>query len=312
MNIETALKQGIVENMPSTEYHSLPAIGSSALKRFHNCPAKTFDEIEQSESMALGAAVDAYALVGPEYFKSHFIVSPDFGHQGKAENKQRKQEFETNCELMKLTILPSTVTTKNIPTMQAILDVNDFLFVEHPMTRRILRTGGQQISMFWKDEITGTPCKSRLDHLPNAEFRSIFDLKFCSQIDRFEWQLIELRYFLQAGHYSVGAEMNGIEVEGFGFIAFNFGDPPRVEIVTIDDTETDYLSTCKYLSKITVGLIEECKKAGKWPRYPVPFEVLSMENILGLPAKKPGQLTPFMMGKVARLPNILRPLSSRG
>ena len=323
MTLEECLAQGVVEDMPSTEYHSLKAIGSSALKKFHNCPSTCFDEIVTTDDMNLGSAQDAYSLVSPEYFKSHFIVAPDFGDQRKTENKQKKAEFCEMAEGLNLIVLPATVKAKSfidedgtfskeIPTMKAIEDVDNFLFKEHPMTKRILRTGGQQVSMFWKDEDTGLPCKSRLDHFPDPEFRSIFDLKKCAQIARFPWQIEELRYFLQAGHYSVGAERNNIDVEGFGFIAFNFGDPPQVRIVTIDDSETDYFSTCKYLSKITIRLISECQKANKWPRYPIPFETLSMENILGLPTKHGGQLTPFMIGEIARMPFILKALSSRG
>jgi len=303
MTFKEALAKGIIEDLPDKEYHAIEAIGSSPMKMFHDCPAKAFSPIEVTDDMNLGAGQDAYSLVSPEHFHKLFAVPPDFGDLRNPKNKESAVNWslENGGKIM----LPATVTSKKIPTMKAIEDVDHYLFHEHPMTKRILRTGSQQVSMFWKDEETGLACKGRIDHLPDPQYRIIFDLKKCARIERFVYQMEELRYFLQAGHYSVGAEMNNQDVDAFSFLAFNFGDPPQVRIVTYDDSDDDRLTKLKNLSKVTLRLINECRQADCFPRYPIPFETQSMAGILGLKSKIAQQLTPFMMSETAPIPRCL-------
>jgi exodeoxyribonuclease VIII len=313
MTIEEALKKGIVENLQAEEYHAIEALGSSPLKKFHDCPAKAFEPIDQSVDMALGGAVDDFCLVSPEEFRRHYIIQPDFGDLRKSDIKQKASEFQDMAQVLKLTVLPPYVTTKNIPTMQAISDVRDYLFVEHSLAKMILRTGGQQVSLFWEDDETGIPCKGRLDHLPDPQYRIIVDLKKCARIERFAYQLEELRYFIQAGHYSVGAEKNNLDVNAFAFIAFNFGNPPQCEILMIGDEVDEwgggeYFTKCKNLARTTVRLIHECREANHFPKYSIPFETQSMAQILGLKSNAPGQLTPFQLGKQAAIPRCLKGL----
>ena len=313
MTIEEALKKGIVENLQAEEYHAIEALGSSSLKKFHDCPATMFEPFVPTVDSNLGSAQDDYSLVGPEEFKRHFIIAPDFGDLRKTDNKTKAAEFAEMAQSLKLIALPPTVTTKNLPTMQAIIDVDNYLFREHPLAKMILRTGGQQVSLFWEDDETGIPCKGRLDHLPDPQYRIAVDLKKCARIERFAYQLEELRYFIQGGHYSVGMGKNDMDIDAFAFTAFNFGNPPQCEILMIGDEVDEwgggeYFTKCKNLARTTVRLIHECRQANHFPKYPIPFETQSMAQMLGLKSNAPGQLTPFQLGKQAAIPRCLKGL----
>lgn len=283
----------IISNMPEKEYHAHPALGSSPLKRFHNRPSSILEKMEQTESMALGAAQDAFTLYGREHFDKHFAIEPA--------RVKAKSDFSAYADdlLEGKTLLPPTVTTKKIPTMKAIIDVDNALY-KHPMVREIMRKGEHQLSIFWDDQETGMPCKGRIDHYPDPRYKSLTDLKLCSRISRFAYQMQELRYDIQAGHYTIGAQANGIDAIGFAFVAFNFGDPPEIDIFAMDD---DYLEKSMILAKTTVRLIWECKQAGYFPDYKVPLETVSMAHMLGIKDSKIArQLAPQELIKIVQTP----------
>ena len=292
---------GIYDDISEEDYHAIPTletIGSSSLKKFHDRPSSILEPTNVSEDMNLGSAQDAYSLSGPEYFEKLFVITPDFGDLRKTENKNNLTDFKIN-HANKI-ILPATVTPKKIPTMQAIKDVDNALFNAHPLSSELLRGGKQQVSMFWKDEETGLQCKSRLDHYSGKDVGAIVDLKKCGQIDRFMGQINFLRYFLQVGHYSEGAYRNGHEINSFVFIAFNFGEPPQIRVVFCN--EDDYIDQMRELSKVTVRLIDECRRANHFPDFKIPFETQSMAKMLGLESQIVTQLMPYDLAEYARLP----------
>jgi len=294
----------IISGMPEKQYHALNALGSSPLKRFHDCPASVLDPVEVSEDMELGSAQDSFTLYGPEHFHQNFIIMPDFGDMRSPARRKERDEFIESMQGKGKTILPATVTTKKIPTLKAITDVDNFLYREHPMTKIIFRQGDQQLSLFWNDPDTGLACKGRLDHYPDPSYKTIFDLKKCARLDNFHNQIEKLRYFLQGGHYTNGALINGMDVLGFAFVAFNFGDPPEVRIVAMDD---EYMEKSMRLARTTIFLIHECRQADHFPKYKVPLDTISMAQMLGL--KSCGsfkQLAPQDMIEVAQTPYSLR------
>lgn len=290
---------GIIHGMPENEYHPIRAIGSSPIKRFHECPSCAFDSIDPSDDMKLGSAQDSYTLYGPEHFEQNFIVMPDFGDLRKPENRREKNCFILDNQYSRKTLLPSTVTTDNIPTLKAIRDVDNMLLKEHPMARIIFRSGEQQASMFWRDLDTGLECKGRIDHLPDPRYRTIFDLKKCARLDNFHNQMTALGYGLQGGHYTVGARQNEIDAIGFAFIAFCFGAPPKVRIVAMDD---DYMEKAMRLACTTVSLIHECRQAGEFPDYSIPLSTVSMAGMLNIKSDIARQLTPQDLIEVMQPP----------
>lgn len=277
----------ITREMPEEEYHAIDAIGSSPIKRFHECPSCAFDPINPSLDMILGSAQDSYTLYGPDHFHQNFIITPDFGDLRSKTNRNERDLWlaENSCKIC----LPPTVTTDNIPTLKAIQAVDNMLLKEHPMSRIIFRCGEQQVSIFWNDPDTGLACKGRIDHQPDPRYKTIFDLKKCSRLDNFHNQMRFLSYDLQGGHYTVGSQINGIDALNFAFIAFNFGAPPKIRIVAMDD---DYMEIAMRLARTTVSLIAECRQAGVFPNYSIPINTVSMANLLGIKSGISRQLAP--------------------
>lgn len=283
----TGLEPGIYEGIPDKEYHLLEYKGSSPLKKFHNQPSSIFEPTEVTEDMELGSAQHAFSLQGPEVFHSQFVVGLNRGNRS-ADDKKAHAEF--TLEHLGKTVLPATVTTKKIPTLQAIIDVDNFLFREHPLSKIIMRTGSSELAVIWDDEATGYRCKARLDRYPDPDKRMIVDLKKCARIDKFPWQMRELKYTIQSGHYTNGVNVHDHLADAFTFIAFNFGNPPGIRIITLTG---DYLQKQCNLAKTTLRLLKECEEAGVYPKYPIPLETESMASILGIKSPISKQLSPW-------------------
>ena len=75
--------------------------------------------------------------------------------------------------------------------------------------------------------------------------------------------------------------LRGIEADAFCFLVSNFGAPPKVRVIFLDQ-EDDYIGWARGLARTTVRLIGECKEAGNFPDFQVPFQTQSMAKYLGI------------------------------
>lgn len=261
---------GIYHDLPATEYHALPYLSSTWLKRFRACPASALAPMEETDSMRIGRAVHSYLLEGPEAFDAEFAVlfESDLNKNSTA-YKAAKAEWELANQGR--TILPAKID--GVGTLSALRAIRASIDA-HPMASLLLRGGRQEVSLVWEDEATGERCKARLDHNPGHG--AIVDLKTCSDVSRFRNQVHDLGYPIQAAHYMEGANVHGLDIDTFVFVAV---EPSEPYSVVCGYLAPSWLEWARLETKRLVGLAAECRRENTFPNYKIPSHVYHLSDI---------------------------------
>lgn len=245
MTVPKPHEPGIYFGLPEAEYHDAFALSNSGAK---NLMVSTLDfwarsqlnpdrEDETSEQMDLGKAYHKRIIEGREAFYAEY--APDVMIENyldalagtdeiKAELKERGLKVSgKKCELVArlLEADPAIQIWDHIreqhrskhcgkellapKTIQRI-EVSAAMIEKHPELSKCFHGGMPEVSIFWTDEITGTPMKARLDYLKP---RAIVDLKTYSNpygkpINRaIATAMAGGRYHIQAACYYEAVEM---------------------------------------------------------------------------------------------------------
>lgn len=260
------MEPGIYHNIPDKEYHALPYISSTFLKRLKVNPAAALELFTPSEAMVLGSAAHAFILEGEAAFESAFAVAPDLDKRTK-EGKAQWGEFQA-ANAGKTII--SHDQGDCIVGMWASL-------MAHPLARIFLKQSREEVTAIWDDQETGQRCKARFDSLPDNNKRSIIDLKTCkdSSSKGFQRQIVSLNYDIQAAWYTIGAQQNKLDVDTFIFIAVETSAPYAVKCGFLSPS---WLEWAKLEAHRLVGMAKECKAKG-YPAYEIPGHLASINDI---------------------------------
>jgi hypothetical protein len=146
-----------------------------------------------------------------------------------------------------------------------------------PELAHALESGGAEVSIFWRDERTGLPCKARVDWLrPLADGRVIaLDLKTCpdSSPAEFGRSVWNYGYHRQAAHYSSGLQACGMNPAAFLFAAV-CGDYPHIAVPYLLDDEATRRGADEV--RELLDLYAECSRTNVWPAYGDGVQVLSL------------------------------------
>lgn len=239
----TDFAPGIHFNMPEAEYHSVPALGASALKDllvspltyWMNSPLNPYREENDTEAKDKGSAFHKRILEGAEEFAKHYAVKPvkeDYPEalDGAAALKDRCAELGLKkggtiaelCARIKEADPDAVLWPEIVAQWQAEnegkipVSVKDWVEIErhakiaeaHEGTMNAFRGGQPEVSLFWTDE-AGIPCKARVDYL---KVRAAVDLKsfsnpFGMPVDQAVGKAVaNYGYHVQAVHYMTGLE----------------------------------------------------------------------------------------------------------
>jgi len=190
--VEQVGKQ-VVYDMPAEEYHALPRLSSSGIKRLL-VSAQDFyvgswfnpQEREESDAFMLGSAYHKRILEGKDAFDAAYVVKPDCDKRTTAGKQLYAEWLEDH---------PGA-----IPIAEDIYEqINKARAGEH------FYGGRSEVTVLWDDEETGVPMKARLDYLTDTQ---IMDLKTFSNsggknIDRLlASHVVNYGYHIQAAVYS--------------------------------------------------------------------------------------------------------------
>ncbi|WP_299076639.1 PD-(D/E)XK nuclease-like domain-containing protein [uncultured Paraglaciecola sp.] len=239
-----------IDNMSNDEYHNpLRGISASVVKSLIEDPALlkwTQDAPQNTDKMAaidFGTDFHAYFLE-PHAFKEKYKVLPEF-------NRRKKEEKEAEIALIE-EWKDAGITAATHEDM-AKLESMAASAMAHPTVDAIMSLDGvAERSYFWKDKVTGVPCKCRPDWLvldindnnrpsfmrPNSDIL-VADIKTIADISRIQAQIENLKYFVQEPFYTQGiSQVEGGNVE-FVFIfvstSLSLGRYP-VQVVRLTDT----------------------------------------------------------------------------
>ena len=240
--------------MSESEYRSLPALNASRFKAFYRSPYHFFNqsEVETTENMKIGTAIHT-AVLQPELYEAEIGYLPDVDGRTK-EGKAIKAEFD--LKYADKTILKAKSEEVVKRAVQAILVSPEWSLIKANKNMRY-----EQVLMC---DLFGTPCKARLDLL-DVENGIIRDIKSCddASIDKFKYTIKDRLYWLQAGFYTLMAELTYEKQFKFEFIAVETSDPSAALFHPVDDGE---LTKWKNKVQLMLHSYDACRKAGEWPK----------------------------------------------
>jgi hypothetical protein len=136
----------------------------------------------------------------------------------------------------------------------------------HPWASRLIRGGKAEVSMRWRDEETGLPCKARADYYVEAPARYVLDVKTCEDAspEAFARACARYQYHLQHAHYVDGFRCLGLPLQGYYLLAIE-KDPPYVCQPYALDAMAE--AAGYVLRKRGAALLAKCLEQDRWPTY---------------------------------------------
>jgi hypothetical protein len=129
-----------------------------------------------------------------------------------------------------------------------------------------------ETSLVWQDVETGVYCKARPDAL-RFDQKTIYDLKSCSSITKFRYDVWSYRYHLQAAFYLMGCKALGLDVQHFKFLAVENKPIWGTKVFALSPAA---ISLGTYQLQNLLRLYAACQEAGHWPGYGEDEEVIEV------------------------------------
>ena len=252
---------GLWRDMPAEQYHAIPAMSASGLKRMRQSPAHFYGMQldpnrpppgEPSPAMKNGTLVHA-CIFEPGEVAARYVVKPegvDFRTKdGKAWRDAQTREVLDDVQMR--AALAQAAAVRALPDVAALL-----------------ADGYPEASAFWADVETGELCKCRPDWVHTVGDGVILvDGKTCQDAspDGFGRAIWNYAYHLQAAWYSDGfTQATGLRVHGFVFAAVESAWPHAAAAYMLGD---DVLDAARRENRRLLNLYAECKRTGVWPGY---------------------------------------------
>lgn len=265
------MKAGIYKNteLSNEAYHADPAIGSSGLNLFSECPALYYTKYldperepsPKSAALEFGSAAHL-SLLEPELFDKEYAVAPEDIEKKtvKAWKDFEKENKDKTCILWK--------DFKRITRMTAAIK-------SHDLANAALSNGVAECSFFAEDEVTGLMMKARPDYLARISGYGtiLVDYKTTGislQTTAQSRHAFNLHRQIQASHHKAVAELsNKLKIDEVIYVVQMIEAPylirvfrmPQEAIQIGDDQRRVYLDQMK-----------QCFDDGIWPDYPHEIE----------------------------------------
>lgn len=254
------------------EYRAHAGISRSELFKMSESPEKFkyYQEHPEEPTPALifGQLLHAMALQ-PETVADLFAVAPNVDRRTKA-GKEAFAEFEATAK-------DKTVVTEEM--LEKAAAMCDALSKDVFVTK--LLKGKKEVPFFWSDDLTGEPCKCRVDCLTELGDRLIVvDLKSADDASNvaFMRSAVKYGYDLQSAMYSRGVEACTGKKPLFVFVVIEKNPPYAINILQADDL---FIRRGNDLFREYMGMYHDCNVSGVWYGYLGKYNQI---NNLALPA----------------------------
>jgi hypothetical protein len=252
---------GFYQDIPFHEYLEDPSINNSGLKIFSQSPAK-FAYWRDNQKPATVSQIEGSGLHGkilqPELFEKSFgkEAAPRKGSAGRAIWE------ENNPHAAALT--PGQ--WENVHNM-----ARSFENTPCTIAKDLLTEGTAELSIWFKDPITGLLCKIRPDFLRDEDV--IIDLKSTKDGSPrgFFWEIKRYGYNYQAAFYKRGVDLAyaaaGVKrkVKAFIIIAIENFPPYEVAVYMISE---EVIAEAQIQINASLERYAECLATDTWPGYP--------------------------------------------
>lgn len=251
---------GVYSGVPYSEYETWDGINHSTLKWFSRSPAHArqyrVKPPEPSAALALGSATHV-AVLEPDRFADAYARGIKVDRRFK-QGKDEWARFVT--ENRNRIVLPPEEYDLCHRLKEAVWS--------HETAADILRApGGNELSTFWVDPETGTPCRSRLDALRLLYgWTFIVDLKTAVDASPagFSRAAANYAYAEQAAMYLDGLSALDPRARRFVHIAVEKDEPCVVAVYELDEQS---IEEGRRAYRAHLGQYVECLKTNLWAGY---------------------------------------------
>lgn len=259
-------------DIPAEEYHAATKENqyttSHRLNLFRRCPAlyhkHITGEIVEGDTAAfqMGRAVHVLTIEGADKFDAEYLVAdgPTNPKTGKPYGRETKA-FKDWAELQTRPVIGGDDHALMLKLSNAVH--------AHPIAADILSAGFAEATVraVWD----GEPVQARLDWF-DPERGIIADLKTCTDVDRFPFDIRDFGYVTQLAFYKRVLELAGYagpRIRAY-LIAVEKKEPYRVAVAEISELTLNYGNVAeagKYGAGNDTVMREllECRAADRWP-----------------------------------------------
>lgn len=245
---------------------ALDLVAQSPLHYKHWLDTPPEEDEDETAALFFGKAFHC-ALLEPEEFEEIYAVEPVFGDCRLKENKAARDKWRA-AHAFHTPI--SAVLYDKIVGMVAALRA-------HPLTRNVFDGEGEpELTIRWKDETTGLPCKARAD-LYKPRLRAAFDVKTAANASygAFRRAAADYRYHCQDAFYRTGFAEVGHPIDSFVFVAIEKTPPYAIASFVLDD---DDIARGRARVRADIATFDECLRTDSWPGYPVEIQTLKLPS----------------------------------
>ena len=257
-------KTGIYRDIPSSEYHTGPGLGSSHLRELLKSPLHYKMSVnspsKETPAMKLGTATHC-AILEPERFDIEYVEAPVIDRRTK-DGKALWSELEHSGKI----ILSSDEYSKVMEIAKAVR--------RHELASKLITGGASEQTIYWEQRVLSLDvpeilCKSRPDYVkPMKKGYIIVDIKTTQNAYISEFQrkaYYQYCYHIQAAHYIRGFEnITGEKVIAFIYIAIESEPPYAISVFKAGD---DYLKAGEEKTLELYELYANCVANDNWPSY---------------------------------------------
>ena len=264
---------GLHYGMSFNDYRELGAVNIHGLMPMHtselHCRWALDNNEDATDSMDVGSATHV-AILEPSEFQKRFFIAPEYDARTTA-----GKEIAARCEQE---AAGRTVIRKKKGDAVDADDVTAMAEAvwRNPAAAKLLAMAGQcEVTGLWKDPITGTVCKLRVDKLCTADRPIIVELKTTKSAAKWAFgkDAAKLHYDAQAEWYRWGVcEITGKDPLHAIICVENKG-PWATAVYTLDDAARQN-GVRKY--REWLDRYADAVESGRWPGYSDKVETLSL------------------------------------
>lgn len=261
MNTTTDLAPGLYYDIPEAEYHALPGLSSTGIKRILDCPARYVHEAENRTEKAaydIGHAVHAKVLgVGLDI--EIIQTTAKDGARSDATDLRTKSAQEHRDQIRAAGKVPM------LAAEYAEVEATARAVLSHPDATALLAGGHPEVSLLWDDPETGVRCRGRLDYLHAAPV--VVDLKTTRTANPadFARTAASYGYDAQAAHYLTGLAATRGDTDARFIHVLVEPEPPH--LVSVVELDQDFLTIGAARVRAAIDTYSRCLEANDWPGY---------------------------------------------
>lgn len=258
---------GVHENVPESVYHrQWEAVSNSRLSLLHDrTPAHLREAIDNPKAdtaaTIIGRAIHSAILTPGEF--TRYVRGPEVARRSNKDKATWEEiEAQHGAEyVLKPAVFDHVIGVRKIVQARAML-MSLLAGIGHR----------SELSVVWRDQMTGLLCKARLDHISPDIITvegagAIVDLKSTedASYEAFAASIYNYGYHRQAAMYLDGAFANGIEVTHYVWLALEKKPPYAWRMYRAD---AGMLAAGKASLELLMKRYAKCVERNEWPGYP--------------------------------------------